>query len=385
MIEERGRHEGEGEAVGKSSEATKVGGADEGEGGAADKNREAAQVDEAGAAGEPGESGVSEVRLRLDLRYDGTYFHGWAKQDGLRTVQGELEAALSTILRVPANLTVAGRTDAGVHALSQVAHFDLQGEEDPATTPDGPIEPPTSRSSDRPRKVLSDMSPAALAKFTSRVNGLLAARYSALWRPLTESGRLPRTAYSKGDCDVVVTSVRPVDKDFDARFSAIGRAYRYQLVDSVAARNPIGRDAVWWTATGALDVNLMNQAAALLVGEHDFLSFCKPREGATTIRTLRRLDVTHEGGTIAVEVEADAFCHSMVRSLVGALVEVGRGARAVAWAGELVANPSRGHGVPVAPARGLSLLGVEYPPSDQWGSRARAARNVRTLTGQGDC
>lgn len=295
------------------------------------------------------------MRLRLDLCYDGTFFHGWAKQDGLRTVQGELEAALSTILRVSVNLTVAGRTDAGVHALSQVAHFDLRG----------------------------DMSEGALDRFVTRVNGLLAARYSALWRPLTESGRLPRTAYAKGDCDVVVTKMQLVSKDFDARFSAIGRSYRYELVDSVASRNPIGRDAVWWTPTGALDINLMNQAAALLVGERDFLSFCKPREGATTIRTLRRLDVTREGGTVRVEVEADAFCHSMVRSLVGALVEVGRGARDVAWAADLVTNPSRDHGVPVAPARGLSLLEVQYPPSEEWGSRARAARNVRTLPAQG--
>lgn len=306
-----------------------------------------------------------QVRLRLDISYDGSYLHGWAKQTGLRTVQGELEAALSTILRQPTHLTVAGRTDAGVHALAQVAHFDVLG---------------------GASGVLGDLSEGARGRFRDRINGLLAAQYSAFWRPLTEKGGLPRGAHMKGDCDIVVTAVTAVDKDFDARFSATGRSYRYLLVDSVAARDPLVRDSVWWTRDSALAVDDMNEAAALLVGEHDFLSFCKPREGATTIRTLRSLRVERLGNAIAVFAQADAFCHSMVRSLVGALVEVGRGGRGLDWVATLINEPARGHGVPVAPARGLTLMGVEYPPKNEWGMRARAARNLRTLTTEvSDC
>lgn len=299
-----------------------------------------------------------QVRLRFDVSYDGTYLHGWAKQTGLRTVQGELEDALATILRQPASLTVAGRTDAGVHALGQVAHVDVNG---------------------AASGVLGDLSEGALGRFRDRINGLLAARYSAFWRPLTEKGGLPRGAHMKGDCDIIVLRVAVVIQDFDARFSATGRTYRYQLVDSIGSRDPLVRGSVWWAPTGALDPNVMNVAASLWLGEHDFLSFCKPRDGATTIRTLRKLTVSQHEGVVAVDVEADAFCHSMVRSLVGALVEVGRGNRDLEWAKTLVADPSRGHSVPVAPARGLTMLGVQYPPEDEWGMRARAARKLRTL------
>lgn len=306
-----------------------------------------------------------QVRLRLDVRYDGTYLHGWAKQTGLRTAQGELEAALSTILRQSVHLTVAGRTDAGVHALAQVAHFDVGG---------------------AALAAVGDLSEDARDRFRDRINGLLSARYSAFWRPLTEKGGLPRGAYMKGDCDIVVTAVTAVDEEFDARFSAIGRSYRYLLVDTVAARDPLVRDSVWWARSGALNVDAMNEAAALLVGEHDFLSFCKPREGATTIRTLRSLRAERMGAVTAVFTTADAFCHSMVRSLVGALVEVGRGGRGLDWTAILVSQPSREYGVPVAPARGLTLMGVEYPPPNEWGTRARAARNLRTLTKEvSDC
>lgn len=311
-------------------------------------------------------------RYRLDLRYDGTGFHGWAKQDGLRTVQGTLENALSKVLRVPITLTVAGRTDAGVHALGQVAHFDLEGA--------GPI---GEEQGDWDR-------------FRDRMNGLLAADYSTLWRPLVDRGLTPRAALVKGESDVVVTSVREVSREFDARFAAQGRKYRYLLTDRPEARNPLRRNEQWWTQYRELNVEVMNAAAALIVGEHDFLSFCRPREGATTIRTLRRLEVTVEGapsgpvdlgnehtsqgmrdGRLAIHVEADAFCHSMVRSLVGALVEVGRGGHDLDWISRLVADPSRAHGVPIAPPRGLTLMEVDYPPPSQWATRIHQSRRRR--------
>ena len=287
-------------------------------------------------------------RLRLDLAYDGTLFHGWAAQPGLRTVQGEIEAAIATVFRAEAPLTVAGRTDAGVHAAHQVAHVDLGG------------------------PLLSD-----LPRLTGRLNSLLAASYARYLQPATTRGPLPKVG--KGECDVVLHRLTPVGGDFDARFSAAARHYRYLLADEPSARRPIKRSDIWWTPQASLDERAMQQAADLLLGEHDFLSFCKPRPGATTVRELRELGVRRRGGRLEVSVTADAFCHSMVRSLVGALVEVGRGARGANWAAELVARPARDHGVPLAPAKGLTLQGVDYPPPERWAERARESRQVRQL------
>ena len=306
---------------------------------------------------EPDEAGsVPQQRLRFDLCYDGSNLHGWAKQDGLRTVQGELEHALTTIMRQPISLTVAGRTDSGVHAKHQVAHCDVaQFEGDPQ-------------------------------KLRDRINGILASSYSALWRPLIAGGSVARGTLIKGEADIVVTAVATVPGTFDARFSATGRQYRYLLSASPQSRDPLTRNARWWVPYNDLDVTAMNNAARVLLGEHDFLSFCKPREGATTIRTLRHLEVVEgEDGDLAIEVSADAFCHSMVRSLVGALVEVGRGARDEDWMRTLVDNPTRGHGVPVAPARGLTLMGVTYPPEREWSEQSRRARTLRTLGSCTEC
>ena len=184
----------------------------------------------------------------------------------------------------------------------------------------------------------------------------------------------------------MVTAVATVPDTFDARFSATGRQYRYLLSASPQSRDPLTRNARWWVPYNDLDVTAMNNAARVLLGEHDFLSFCKPREGATTIRTLRHLEVVEgEDGDLAIEVSADAFCHSMVRSLVGALVEVGRGARDEDWMRTLVDNPTRGHGVPVAPARGLTLMGVTYPPEREWSEQSRRARTLRTLGSCTEC
>ncbi len=299
------------------------------------------------------------TRLRLDLSYDGTDLHGWAKQEGLRTVQGEIETALATIFRSPVTLTVAGRTDAGVHAVGQVAHFDLPASPAP------------------PRTTAPDME-----KLQRRINSLLSARYAARWRPLVEKGFLPRSTINKGDCDIIVNSVTPVSTDFDARFSATERSYRYLINDRPQTRNPLFANQQWWPNFASLDVGRMQDCAVLAQGEHDFLSLCRPREGATTIRSLKSLRACRdEDETIAIDVSADAFCHSMVRSLVGAMVEVGRGAKPLTWFQSLIDHPSRSHGVPVAPAKGLTLIRVQYPEPDRWAERARTARQRREPSG----
>jgi tRNA pseudouridine38-40 synthase len=276
------------------------------------------------------------LRLRIDLAYDGTGFSGWAAQPGLRTVEGELSRALTTVLRAPApvRLTVAGRTDAGVHARGQVAHADV----DPAAWAALP-----GRSDRTPER-------AAL----TRLAGVLPA-------------------------DVVVGSVGVAPPGFDARFAATSRRYLYRICDRPPTLDPLRRfDTV--VSKEALDEGAMHEAAQRLLGLQDFAAFCKRREGATTVRTLleyswQRLD----GGVLAATVVADAFCHSMVRALVGALVPVGQGRRPVGWPGDVLAARVRDPAVAVMPAHGLSLEQVSYPPPEQLAERARQARSVRAL------
>jgi tRNA pseudouridine38-40 synthase len=271
------------------------------------------------------------VRVRLDLAYDGGGFSGWARQPGLRTVEGELTAALATVLRTDdVDLTVAGRTDAGVHARAQVAHVDV---------PDAAWRTLPGRSDRAPSDAL-----------VSRLAGVLSR----------DAGG-PR-----GSGDLVVFGAAEAPSGFDARFSATWRRYRYRVSDDVGTRDPVRRGAVLWHGR-PLDADAMASAATGLVGEHDFLSYCKPREGATTIRTLNALDVTRaedgpDAGLVVVEVVADAFCHSMVRSLVAALLAVGEGRRPVGYPAEALALRSRAAGVAVAPAHGLTLEAVGYPP-----------------------
>jgi tRNA pseudouridine38-40 synthase len=259
------------------------------------------------------------MRVRLDVSYDGTDFSGWAVQPGRRTVQGELETALTTVLRVPAvPLTVAGRTDAGVHATGQVAHCDLTG---------------------LPEDLLR------------RLAGVL---------PL----------------DVRVRSLRRVPGGFDARFSALWRRYEYRICDQPAAAEPLRRRQVL-TWPRPLDVAAMAAAAEQLTGLHDFAAFCRRREGATTVRDLQRLTVERDGAEIACTVVADAFCHSMVRSLVGALLAVGEGRRPVDWPASLFALGRRADEVSVAAAHGLTLVEVGYPPEAELAARAEQTRARR--------
>ena len=275
-------------------------------------------------------------RVRLDFAYDGTDFSGWAAQPGRRTVEAELSAALTTLLRAgdPVRLTVAGRTDAGVHARGQVAHADL----DPVAW---------SRVPGR-----SDRTPAEAA--LTRLNGILPA-------------------------DIVVRSVREAPSGFDARFSAVRRRYLYRLCDEPARLDPLRRrDTV--QSKHRLDCTAMDTAAGGLLGLADFAAFCKKREGATTVRTLLEYSWARlDDGTLAATVVADAFCHSMVRALVGAVVPVGEGRRPVEWPAQVLAARRRDPAATVMPAHGLSLEEVVYPPEEELASRAEQARAVRAL------
>jgi tRNA pseudouridine38-40 synthase len=270
-------------------------------------------------AAPPGDGGL--VRVRLAIAYDGGRFSGWAAQPGRRTVQGVLEEALTRLLRVPVALTVAGRTDAGVHATGQVAHTDL-----PATA-DGPE---------------------------------LMRRLARLLPP-----------------DVRVRSVQPAPAGFDARFSALWRRYAYRVADDPAAADPLRRyDTLTWARR--LDRDAMQAAADRLLGEHDFAAFCRRREGASTVRTLQQLDWARDAtGVLTATVRADAFCHSMVRSLVGALLAVGEGRRPPDWPAAQLARTDRSGEITVAPAHGLTLLEVGYPPDGELSARAAATRRRR--------
>ena len=261
------------------------------------------------------------VRVRLDLAYDGTGFSGWAFQHERRTVQGELESALATLARrddLP-RVTVAGRTDAGVHATGQVAHADL------------------------PPGVAGD-------RLLQRLNGVLPP-------------------------DVRIRAVAPAPVGFDARFSGLARTYRYRVADRPEDVDPLRRhDTLVWPRL--LDRAAMQEASGLLLGLHDFAAFCRRREGATTTRTLLQLDWARSDVLVAT-VRADAFCHSMVRSLVGALLAVGEGRRDRAWPASLLTAGARASDVVVAPPHGLTLVGVEYPPDDQLAARQQVTRNLR--------
>lgn len=249
------------------------------------------------------------MRVRLDLGYDGTAFSGWAKQPGLRTIEGVLGEALARVFRLKAEprLTVAGRTDAGVHALGQVAHIDL--------------------------------SAAVWSEYADRA-------------PRRLRGALPE--------DVRVTQLRVAPDGFDARFSAVARQYSYLMSDDLTGVDPMLRHRVVWYRR-SLNVDAMNEAALLLRGEHDFVAFCRRREGVPTVRSLQTFVWTRrDDGLIEATVTASAFCHNMVRALVGACVAVGEGRRPASWVSEVLQSVERSPAVRVMPPHGLTLEAVRY-------------------------
>lgn len=291
------------------------------------------------------------TRIRLDIAYDGTNFSGWSRQPTLRTVQGELEAAIATVLKrygTPPTLTVAGRTDAGVHALGQVAHLDLTDEQ------------------------LAGLDDSHRAKGTPRPARTPEARAARLARRLNGIAGL--------SSDLYIRSAALAPPGFDARFSATWRRYEYRISDRVAERNPLLRASTLWYPH-ELDVDAMNAATHPLIGLHDFAAFCKPREGATTIRTLEAFEWSRDDrGVVIAKLQADAFCHSMVRALVGASVAVGEGNLDGARAAELLTAAQRTNEFKVMPAKGLVLTEVGYPDDADLAARAEQTRARRDQT-----
>ncbi|MEH0973193.1 tRNA pseudouridine(38-40) synthase TruA [Micromonospora sp. CPCC 205546] len=267
------------------------------------------------------------TRLRLDVAYDGSGFSGWAAQPTRRTVAGVLVETLDLVLGAgtATGLTVAGRTDAGVHATGQVCHVDLP---------------------------------------------------SAVWRQ--HDGRLLRRLARLLPTDVRVRAIIEVPADFDARFSATFRRYEYRVTDAAWGAEPLRRHEILaWPKP--LDLAALNAAAAGLVGEHDFAAYCRRKEHATTLREVTRLDWRREAdGILVATVQADAFCQAMVRSLVGAMLVAGDGRRPAEWPGSLLARRERSSEVTVAPAHGLTLVAVGYPEDPgEYARRAEATRRLR--------
>ena len=302
------------------------------------------------------------TRLRLDLAYDGGGFYGWARQPDLRTVQGTIEDALHKVLRVPFDdadeplrLTVAGRTDTGVHASHQVAHLDVSDE-------------------------------------------VLARCVGHMEVPSTEA--LARRLKAVLPSDIVIHRVSVAPEGFDARFSALERTYVYRVADQSSEVDPRLRGCVL-RVDETLDLDVMNQAAAMTIGLHDFGSFATPNPGGTTIREVKTaywrrvptaplipdaiaMDETYrtptlESGLVTFTIVADAFARNMVRSLVGSCIKVGSGRKSLAWFAGKMAEPVReGSSGPIAP-QGLTLEHIAYPADDQLAARAEAIRAVRTL------
>jgi tRNA pseudouridine38-40 synthase len=265
-------------------------------------------------------------RLRIDIAYDGTAFFGWATQPDRRTIQDLVEEAIARISRGDVESVVAGRTDAGVHATGQVIHVDL------------------------PDAVFADG--LTYIDLRYKLNRIL-------------------------DEDVRIMEISDAPEGFHARFSALRRIYTYKILDNNEVIPPLSRyDVAPWYRP--LDADLMNKASELVLGHHDFAAFCKFKEGGTTIRTLEKYEWHRdETGLLVAEVVADAFCYSMVRNLVGAVVCVADGRKDPSWMAELLANKERVSDSLVFPARGLSLTRVEYPTNDQLIERAKVTIGKR--------
>lgn len=279
---------------------------------------------------------TSTHRIRVDLAYDGTDYHGWATQPGLPTIQEAVEQGLATIFRKSVATTVAGRTDAGVHARRQVLHFDISQHL---------WQQLSGYSRQRPPE----------AALVSKLNGVL-GRHSGAIR---------------------ILAARIAPQGFDARFSPLSRSYRYRI--SNGHPDPLVRHFTYHHRK-PLDAQRMIDEVADLQGLYDFGSFCKPRPGATTIRTLQQFDVHADADLITVTLTADAFCHHMVRALVGGLLQVGDGSKPPGWIHHRLANPTRDSNMVVAQAHGLILARVNYPDDEFVSDRADQTRARRDVT-----
>ena len=274
------------------------------------------------------------MRLRVDLAYDGAGFSGWAKQPNLPSVQQTLETALAKALRLDLSLVrtvVAGRTDSGVHATGQVCHVDLPS--DHALVAE-------------PHKVDKEL--------LKRLRGAL-GKSSAIW----------------------VERVMVAPDGFDARFSPLRRRYEYRIADGRARKDPRTAGHTLWISD-SLNQAAMNRLGKALLGLHDWASFCRAREGATTIRTLEKFSwVRDSEGVLCGTVVADAFCHSMVRSLVGAAIAVGKGDLDVSEIVALRDQTARTSAWKTMPAHGLTLVEVVYPKDRELARRAELTRAQR--------
>ena len=272
------------------------------------------------------ESADGFSRIRVDCQYDGSDFSGWSIQPDRRSVQSVIEDVLSRVLDCEITTTVAGRTDAGVHAQGQVFHFDI------------------------PNSLRANWDLDSLLYISNRI--------------LTSEIRF--------------TSIAQAPSDFHARYSALRRRYRYQLLDGARTLNPLERVATI-AYHRELDESAMNLASTLLLGEHDFAAFCRAREGTTTIRCLEEFAWSRgDDGVLRAAIVADAFCHNMVRSLVGAMMMVGDQRWDPNRPREILDSKVRhSH---IAPAAGLTLMEVEYPAPAEYGQRAKrvTARSLRT-------
>jgi len=272
-------------------------------------------------------------RFRVDLAYDGTEFWGWAMQPGIPSVQGELVTALTTVFGESTDafgMRVAGRTDAGVHATAQVAHIDLT---------------------------------AAQLKRLGRSVGMV-GKLNDLLPP-----------------SIRIHAVTEAPFGFDARFSASYRRYRYRIADGLAPKNPLKSRYTLWL-NHELDLLAMKAASLELLGMHDFASFCRRKPNATTIREVREIQIKRnpvEENIIEVELLADAFCHNMVRSIVGALIAAGEGKATPSDVAEKLSKRTRVGSYKVQPAHGLTLIEIGYPADDELAAQAERARNMRTL------
>jgi tRNA pseudouridine38-40 synthase len=272
------------------------------------------------------------VRFRVDLAYDGTDFAGWAKQPGLRTVEGDLVKMFEKVFgksKTDFDMRVAGRTDSGVHAKHQVCHLDI------------------------PQKRLSRIGRDPLNAF--RLNTLIAD-------------------------DLIILDIHQITSDFDARFSALGRRYRYTIVDPEFKKDPmLVRYAL--THKRVLDVDLMNLAAKELIGLKDFAAFCKPRVGASTIRNLTTFEVSRDpGGLITIDIHADAFCHNMIRSLVGSIMAVADGRLSIQDLIQAQKSGKRANKFKTIDAKGLSLESIDYPDPADYAKQANLNRVMREIS-----